>query len=57
MSMNVEEITLVMDSTKLLKEMCNSNHDHTKVINQELQKLLKVVMVLERRVSKLEKTQ
>ena len=57
MSMNVEEITLVMDSTKLLKEMCNSNHDHTKVINQELQKLLKGVMVLERRVSKLEKKQ
>tara|TARA_R100000742_G_C4227768_1_gene50010 strand:- start:246 stop:413 length:168 start_codon:yes stop_codon:yes gene_type:complete len=53
--MNVEQITLIMDSTKILKKMCSSNHDHTKVVNQELQKLVEVVMVLERRVNKLEK--
>jgi len=42
--MNVEEITLIMDSTKILKDMCSSNHAHTKALNIELQKLVKVVM-------------
>lgn len=42
--MNVEEITLIMDSTKILKDMCSSNHAHTKSLNIELQKLVKVVM-------------
>ena len=50
--MNVEEITLIMDSTtdmclltaKILKDMCSSNHAHTKSLNIELQKLVKVIM-------------
>jgi uncharacterized protein YqfB (UPF0267 family) len=42
--MNVEEITLMMDSTKILKDMCSSNHAHTKSLNMELQKLVKVIM-------------
>ena len=52
--MNVEEITLIMDSTKILKDMCANNHAHTKSINIELQKLIKVIMAIEERVSKLE---
>jgi len=52
--MNVEEITLIMDSTKILKDMCSSNHAHTKSLNIELQKLIKVIMAIEERVSKLE---
>jgi len=42
--MNVEEITLIMDTTKLLKDMCSNNHAHTKSLNIELQKLVKVIM-------------
>jgi hypothetical protein len=52
--MNVEEITLIMDSTKILKDMCSSNHAHTKSLNIELQKLVKVIMAIEERVRKLE---
>ncbi len=52
--MNVEEITLIMDTTKALRDMCANNHDHTKTLNQELQKLVKVIMTIEQRVSKLE---
>ena len=52
--MNVEEITLIMDSTKILKDMCSNNHEHTKSLNTELQKLVKVIMRIEARVSKLE---
>tara|TARA_B100000900_G_scaffold268538_1_gene229247 strand:+ start:497 stop:664 length:168 start_codon:yes stop_codon:yes gene_type:complete len=52
--MNVEEITLVMDTTKILKDMCANNHAHTKSLNIELQKLVKVIMAIEERVSKLE---
>ena len=53
-NMNVEEITLIMDSTKILKDMCSSNHAHTKSLNIELQKLVKVIVSIEERVSKLE---
>ena len=52
--MNVEEITLVMDTTKILKDMCANNHAHTKSLNIELQKLVKVIMSIEERVRKLE---
>ena len=52
--MNVEEITLIMNSTKILKDMCTNNHEHTKTINKELQKLVKVIMTIEARVKKLE---
>jgi len=52
--MNVEEITLVMDTTKILKDMCFNNYEHTRNINKELQKLVKVIMTIEARVKKLE---
>jgi len=52
--MNVEEITLIMDTTKALRDMCANNHDHTKTLNQEVQKLVKVMIAIEQRVSKLE---
>ena len=53
--MNVEEITLVMDTTKALRDMCSNNHQHTMTLNKEVQKLIKVIMDIEKRVSKLEK--
>jgi len=52
--MNVEEITLIMDTTKALKDMCSNNHQHTKTLNQEVQKLIKVMIAFEKRLSKLE---
>jgi len=52
--MNVEEITLIMDTTKILKDMCANNHAHTKALNQEVQKLVKIMIAIEERVSKLE---
>jgi len=52
--MNVEEITLIMDTTKVLRDMCANNHDHTKTLNQEVQKLVKIMIAIEERVSKLE---
>jgi len=52
--MNVKEITLIMDTTKALRDMCANNHDHTKTLNQEVQKLVKVMIAIEQRVSKLE---
>ena len=62
--MNVEEITLIMNTTKALRDMCKSNHAHTKALNIELQKLVKVVMAInndlqkvEERLSKLETRQ
>ena len=55
--MNVEEITLIMDTTKLLKDMCSNNHAHTKSLNIELQKLIKVIMAMEERITKLETRQ
>ena len=62
--MNVEEITLIMNTTKALRDMCKSNHAHTKALNIELQKLVKVVMGInndlqkvEERLSKLETRQ
>ena len=42
--MNVEEITLVMDTTKALRDMCSNNHQHTMTLNKEVQKLIKVIM-------------
>ena len=52
--MNVQEITLIMDTTKALRDMCANNHDFTKTLNQEVQKLVKVMIAIEQRVSKLE---
>ena len=52
--MNVKEITLIMDTTKALRDMCANNHDFTKTLNQEVQKLIKVMIAIEQRVSKLE---
>jgi hypothetical protein len=52
--MNVEEITLIMDTTKALRDMCANNHNHTKTLNQEVQKLVKVMITFEKRLSKLE---
>lgn len=53
--MTAEEMQLMVDSTKLLRDMCSNNHEHTKSLNIELQKLVKVIMAIEERVSKLEK--
>ena len=53
--MNVEEITLIMDSTKILKDMCTTNHAHIKSLNIELQKLVKVVMDINEDLQKVEK--
>jgi len=53
--MNVEEITMIMDSTNILKDMCSNNHQHTITLNQELQKLVQVIMTLEQRITILEK--
>ena len=52
--MNIEQITLMMDTTKALRDMCANNHDHTKTLNQEVQKLVKVMIAFEKRLSKLE---
>jgi len=54
-NMNVEEITLIMDSTKILKDMCTTNHAHIKSLNIELQKLVKVVMDINEDLQKVEK--
>ena len=35
--------------------MCSNNHQHTMTLNKEVQKLIKVIMDIEQRVSKLEK--
>tara|TARA_R100001591_G_scaffold64028_1_gene73818 strand:+ start:19 stop:189 length:171 start_codon:yes stop_codon:yes gene_type:complete len=53
--MNIQEINLIMNTTKALKDMCSSNHQHTMTLNKEVQKLIKVIMDIEQRVSKLEK--
>ena len=52
--MNVEEITLIMNTTKTLRDMCSSNHAHTKSLNIELQKLVKVVMDINEDLQKVE---
>ena len=53
--MNIQEINLIMDTTKALRDMFSSNHQHTMTLNKEVQKLIKVIMDIEQRVSKLEK--
>ena len=42
------------EEKKALRDMCANNHDHTKTLNQEVQKLIKVMIAIEQRVSKLE---
>jgi predicted nucleic acid-binding Zn-ribbon protein len=53
-NMNVEEITLIMNTTKTLRDMCSSNHAHTKALNIELQKLVKVIIGINNDLQKVE---
>ena len=52
--MKAKEIQLMIDSTKLLRDMCKNNHDYTLTLNKELQKLVQVIASIEARVSELE---
>lgn len=52
--MDEKEVQLMIESTKLLRDMCEANHEYTSTINKELQKLLGVISSIEARVSKLE---
>ena len=55
--MDEKEVQLVIDSTKLLRDMCQNNFDYTSTLKKELQSLVEVTASIAHRVSELEKKQ
>lgn len=53
--MDEKEIQLMIDSTKLLRDMCQNNFDYTSTLKKELQSLVEVTASIAHRVSELEK--
>jgi len=52
--MDEKEVQLVIDSTKLLRDMCQNNFDYTSTLKKELQRLVEVTASIEARVRELE---
>ena len=52
--MTKSELEIIYKTTSALNEMCNSNHDFSKTIVEEMKTLVKIITTMEKRIQNLE---
>ena len=52
--MTKSELEIIYKTTSTLNEMCNSNHDFSKTIVEEMKTLVKIITTMELRLQKME---
>jgi len=52
--MTKSELEIIYETTTTLNKMCNSNHDFSKTIVEEMKTLVKIITTMEKRIQNLE---
>ena len=52
--MTKSELEIIYETTSTLNKMCNSNHDFSKTIVEEMKTLVKIITTMEIRIQNLE---
>jgi hypothetical protein len=52
--MTKSELEIIYETTSTLNKMCNSNHDFSKTIVEEMKTLVKIITTMELRLQKME---